>query len=206
MKTSSASTPILIGSKTSPYVRRLLLLLKADSKAVYEFKAINYLENPDDAAYLKNISPINKIPVLVDGENKVFESRVIAAYLAGKFNWSSLSLEQENMLSMIDAANDVAVNFFLMRKGGFDIETPGWYIDRQRERVRVILDNVEAWAKKQDATKPADWNYVTMSLFSYISWANFRKMADFSKHPGLIDFDGRFGNKTGVSETAIPGQ
>ncbi len=194
----------LVGSVRSPYTRRVRLLLYAHPGTEIEFKAINYLEIPADEAYLKSVSPINKIPVLLSSEGTIFESRVIASYLTKKHYWEPLSLEQENILSMIDAANDVAVNLFLMKRSGFDVDTRNWYIDRQHERVRTCLDNLEKWVVKQSETNPAHWNYVTMSLLSYVDWAVFRKMADFSKHPGLTDFVSRFKSKPGVSETAIP--
>lgn len=199
------TTPLLIGSKTSPYSRRLRLLLHGRT---YEFKAINYLENPDDAAFLKQFTPINKIPVLVDGETKIFESRVIANYLMKKYHdlkttpWLSLSIEDENVLSMVDAANDVAVNFFLLRRGGLDLETKNWYVERQKERVPALFDQLEPWAKSRNENDPTHWNYVAMSLFSYVDWALFRNMADFSSHGGLTNFVERFSKHPGITETS----
>lgn len=52
----------LIGSKRSPFTRRLRMLVLKHPECGVEFKAINYLEVPEDAAYLRSISPINKIP------------------------------------------------------------------------------------------------------------------------------------------------
>ncbi len=139
----------LAGSARSPYTRRLRLLLHAHPGTEIEFKAINYLENPADAEYLKSVSPITKIPILMSSEGTIFESRVIANYWAKKLN-------------------------------------------------------LDKWIVNQSETNPAHWNYVTMSLLSYVDWAVFRKMTDFSKHPGLTDFVTRFNTKPGVSETAIP--
>lgn len=181
---------------------RLLLHGRVD----FEFKVINYLEVPQDAAYLKSISPINKLPVLIDGENTIFESRVIANYLGDKFLWTPPTIEEENMLSMIDAASDVAVNLFLLRRGGMDVslnsESGNWYVERQKERVPLIFDHVEPWAKTRDEKNSDHWNYVTMSLLSYVDWAMYREMADFAAHPGLPDFVRRFSSKPGVSETS----
>lgn len=91
-----------------------------------------------------------------------------------------------------------------MNKSGINVQTSNYYLDRNRDRVVDVFNNIEPWAKKQNEKNPDDWNYVTMSLFSYVDWAVFRKMADFSKHPGLTDFVARFQNLPGVSETAIP--
>jgi glutathione S-transferase len=195
----------LIGSRRSPYTRRLLLLIKQHPETDITFRAINYLEVPADEAFLKSITPINKIPILIEGDLKIFESRVIANYLAKKHGWPALTVDEENLLSLVDAANDVAVNLFLMRRSGFDIAKPGnWYIERNNERVRGILEILENRVKSFSESDPKDWNYVTMSLLSYVDWANYREMADFSKFPALKDFVVRFKDKPGVAETAIP--
>lgn len=190
----------LVGSKTSPYTRRLRMLLH--DHAPFEFKAINYLEVPADAEFLKQATPINKLPILIDGSNTIYESRIIAGYLISKFAWTKLTIEDENILSMNDAANDVGVNLFLLRKGGMDITQSSWYIDRQKERLPAIFTELEKWAKARDEKNPAHWNYVAMSVYSYVDWAEYRQMADFSNHPGLLDFVKRFANLPGVAETS----
>ena len=88
----------LIGSTTSPYVRKLRLCFH--DKINYEFKSINYLEI-NDANYLKSINPINKIPILIDNEETIFDSRVIFNHLTKKYSWTKLSLKEENILSAI---------------------------------------------------------------------------------------------------------
>lgn len=190
----------IVGSKTSPYVRRFRLLLQG--RPSIEFKMIDYLNKPEDAAYLKSISPINKLPVLLDGDDKVFESRVIAGHLIKKLALSPLSLDEENRLSMVDAANDVCVNLFMLRRGGLDLGGGNWYVERQKERLVDTLAELEAWAKTRDEKNPAHWNYVTMSLFSFVDWAMFREMADFSKSPALVNFVERFSSKPGIQETS----
>lgn len=191
---------VIVGSKTSPYVRRFRILLQGQPSIT--FKMIDYLNKPEDAAYLKSISPINKLPVLLEGENKVFESRVIANHLIKKLSLSPLSLAEENQLSMVDAANDVCVNLFMLRRGGLDLAGGNWYVERQKERLATTLQELEAWASTRDEKNPAHWNYVTMSLYSFVDWAMFREMADFSSTPALVEFVTRFGSKPGVQETS----
>jgi glutathione S-transferase len=194
------SSILLIGSKTSPYVRRFRIWLAERVK--FDFKIVDYLNVPEDAAYLKSISPINKIPVLIDDGKKIFESRVIANYLMRKYDWEPLTFEEENILSMSDAATDVTVNLFLLKRGGIDLEAGNWYIERQKDRLPGIFNELEPWAKTRDAEDPAHWNYATASLLSYVEWAAFRGMADFSSHPGLGDFVKRFSKKPMVAETS----
>lgn len=98
----------LIGSYTSPYVRKLRLLLHGDNNVV--FKSVNYLEEEGNK-YLKSINPFNQLPMLLDGDQPVYDSRIIYNYLAKKKNLSPLTISEENTLSpsMVFAAG---VNLF----------------------------------------------------------------------------------------------
>lgn len=190
---------VLIGSLTSPYVRKMRLLL-FEMKTV-EFKAINYLDKAD-SDYLKSINPINQIPVFVDGDQTIFDSRVIYNYLTKKNNWKPLSIEDENRLSAIDAAMDSSVNLFSLRRGGLDLNGGNTYVERQKERVPLILNYLTPWVRE---LKPeSDWNFVTMSLFSYLYWGGFREIIDLNPHPEMQQFLERFKNCPGVKETDIP--
>ena len=68
----------LIGSLTSPYVRKVRVVL-AEKKIDYEF-VIDSPWTPE--SNVPNINPLGKIPVLeLDDETILFDSRVISEYL-----------------------------------------------------------------------------------------------------------------------------
>lgn len=190
---------ILIGSLTSPYVRKMRILLH--SLAPYELKSINYLEK-NDSDYLKSINPINQIPVLLDNDVKIFDSRVIYNYLAKKHKLNPLSIDEENILSAIDAALDTSINLFSLRRGGLDLNGGNSYIERQQERIPLILNYLTPWIKSQDEKNPAHWNFLTMSFYAYLYWGEFRAILDLSSYPDLKNFLERFKNAPGVAETA----
>ena len=189
----------LIGSLTSPYVRKLRLLL--NNLAPYELKCINYLE-ANDSEYLKKINPINKIPILIDNEKTIYDSRVIYNYLAKKHDLKPLSYEEENILSAIDAALDTSINLFSLRRGGMDLNGGNSYIERQKERVTLILNYLTPWAQKLDPKQPSDWNYLSMSLYSYLFWGTFREILDLSQHTSLKEFLLKFSDAPGVADSA----
>ncbi|MGZ3787411.1 MAG: glutathione S-transferase family protein [Bacteriovorax sp.] len=192
----------LIGSFTSPYVRKIRLLLF--NLGTYEFKSINYLEQKD-GEYLKSINPINQIPILLDGETKIFDSRVIYNYLAKKHHLKPLTIEEENILSAIDAGLDTSINLFSLRRGGLDIETcKNAYIDRQKERVPLIFNYLIPWVGHLDPKNPDHWNFLTMSLYSYLYWLGYRNVQDMSAYPELQLFLEKFKNAPGVLETTPP--
>jgi len=188
----------LIGSLTSPYVRKLRLLL--NNLASYELKCINYLE-ANDSEYLKNINPINKIPILLDGDKTIYDSRVIYNYLAKKHDLKPFSIEEENILSAIDAALDTSINLFSLRRGGMDLNGGNAYIERQKERIPLLLNYLTPWAEKLDPKNSNDWNYLSMSLYSYLYWGTFREILDLSQHDSLKQFLAKFKDLPGVFET-----
>lgn len=191
----------LIGSFTSPYVRKIRLLLF--NLGTYEFKSINYLEKKD-SDYLKSINPINQIPILLDGDTKIFDSRVIYNYLAKKHHLKTLSIEEENILSAIDAAMDTSINLFSLRRGGLDLNVENHFIERQKERIPLILNFLSPWVNKLNAKNPEDWNFLTMSLYSYLYWGIYREVLDLSHFPEHKHFLEQFKNAPGVHETTPP--
>jgi glutathione S-transferase len=190
----------LIGSTTSPYVRKLRIFLKANNLA-HDFKAINYLE-ANDSQYLKSINPINKIPILLIDRNPLYDSRVIFNYLTKTHSIPVLSLEEENILSAIDGAMDTSINLFSLRRGGLDLNSGNAYIERQKERVDLILNYLNPWVQKQ--VQNPNWNFVTMSMFSYLFWGNFREILDLKKYPDMQQFIKKYQLEIGVNETDIP--
>lgn len=170
---------VLYGSKTSPYVRRLRMYLHEQP---YQFKEINYLD-PAQNEQLKKINPIMKIPVLVHGNQVVFESRVIQRYLAPLLEDRAFSFDEENILSMMDGALDSLINLFLIKRSGVDINNPSYfYFERQRERVGLICDELTKYLAQGQFF---EWNYLTQSLYSFLDWASFREFLDLNKYPDL---------------------
>jgi glutathione S-transferase len=185
----------LIGSTTSPYVRKLRLCFH--DKINYEFKSINYLEI-NDVNYLKSINPINKIPILIDNEETIFDSRVIFNHLTKKYSWTKLSLKEENILSAIDGLMDTTINLFLLKRGGLDLDAPNNYVSRQLERIPLIMEFLSPWASTMN-----DWNFLSMSLYSFLDWASFRGVLNLDKYPEMKIFLTRFEKAPGVELTKI---
>ena len=190
----------LIGSYTSPYVSKLRLFLHGETNVT--FRAVNYLEEEGNK-YLKEINPFNQIPMLLDGDRPVYDSRIIFNYLAKKKGLAPLSTEEENILSAIDTILSTGVNLFSLRKGGVNIEDrSNYFLVRQKERIPSLLKMLTPWANLQKPEK--DWNFLTMSMFSMLYWLEFRDVYKVSSHPEMVDFLERFKNCPGVAETDIP--
>jgi glutathione S-transferase len=194
----------LVGSRKSPFTRasRLFLL---NSQIDHKFHAINYIENKDDAKYLEKLSPVNKIPVLIDGNQKIFDSRVIFNYLNQKHKLPILSTDQENILTTLLSCLDSSANLLLLKMGGLDFDDSNWYLQRQRARIPLALASIESWVEKLKFQNPVDWNYLTMTLFSYLDWAQFRQLIDVNEFPNFNYFFQDFKAAKGLSETDFRG-
>ena len=85
-----------------------------------------------------------------------------------------------------------------------DINGPGFFLTRQRERIPNTLEFVTPWAKDLKPENPEDWNYVSMSLYSFLYWGERRTgLFKVQDYPELAKFMELFKNAPGVAETTF---
>lgn len=189
---------ILYGSRTSPFVRRIRMLLE---HVPYEFKEMNIFET-QDAELLNRINPVNQIPVLQDGEEHIiWDSRLIFQYLNQLHRFQNFAWEDENLLTAIDGAMNAGVSLLLMKRSGFDIQSEALYIQRQRERIESILNYLKPYLT---STSFENWNFHTMSLYSFLDWAQFREIISLKQRPECLTFLTTHAERPIVQKTAIP--
>jgi glutathione S-transferase len=190
----------LIGSIRSPFVRICRMLMESNG-IPFVFRVLNIADDAKAAAELAKESPINRVPVLLDGNQKIFDSRVIANFLIKRHGLAALTLDEENLVSAIYSCLDTGVTLFLMRKDGFDMNDPGFFLSRQRARIPANLAYLTPFAEKLDPKR--DWNYVSMSLYSFLFWANARELIRLTDYPKLVAFMERFKDAPGVQSTGF---
>jgi glutathione S-transferase len=188
-------TLTLLGSASSPYVRRLRLYLQ---DFPHEFQAINIFD-PQDDARLTAISPIKRIPLLLTDGNPLFESRVIFHYLQTKFGKHSLTLDEENLVSAIDAIQDQLIQQYLMKRFGHPVDMSNGYFRRAETRKKEILAFLDTAVKRDGFLR---WDYPAMSLYSLVDWASFREMLSREEIPAsLFKFLKDYAGQGGVAAT-----
>lgn len=187
----------LYGSTTSPYVRRLRILL-VDSP--YELESVSLFG--EDREKVKEVNPTLKIPMLDDTSNPdvpvLFDSGLIFRYLVETYDFQALSFTEQNWLTVIDACSDSLINIMLMRRSGIDTDKDKMYFNIQRERQKVTFDLLEAEVEKGTFDT---WNYLSISLLVLIEWAKFRDLYDFSDLPAINNFVEKNQQQRGVVET-----
>ena len=133
----------LIGSLTSPYVRKVRVVL-AEKKIDYEF-AVDSPWTPE--TQVGNVNPLGKIPVLVLDDNTVlFDSRVIVEYLDNVAPNNKLMpganrerTEVKRWEALADGVCDAAALTFLERKRPVAQQSADW-IQRQEEKINRSLE------------------------------------------------------------------
>lgn len=183
----------LYGSTTSPYVRRLRLLL-ADTEHEFVLQQIT----GEDREKLRKLNPTMKVPMLVDGDLCLFDSRVIYRYIAEQQGLASLSWHQENLMTLVDAANDSLVQRFILGRSGVAPDSDLMYIGMQNERIGLCLQELE---KAVAAGDFGDWEYLEICLFCLLAWIEFRNLWDLQDFPNLLEFYRRHADKPEVLAT-----
>lgn len=186
----------LYGSVTSPYVRRLRILLANQD---YQFEPVNIFG--EDRQELVNINPTLKIPMFEDLDDRsvptLLDSNIIYEYISEKLGMAELSWAQKNDLALINSCNDCLVNMMILTRSKVDVSEDKLYFNIQRERCVNTFDYFEA--KLKDSS--FDWNYVAISLIVLIEWAQFRNLFDFSGYPNLLNFVAESQSRAGVKQT-----
>ena len=132
----------LIGSLTSPYVRKIRIVL-AEKKIDYDF----VLDSPwVEGNQVATLNPLGKVPVLVlDDESTLYDSRVIAEYLDTVAPNNRLipasgreRINVKRWEALADGVLDAAVAAFLEARRPDGERSPSW-IERQRGKTALAL-------------------------------------------------------------------
>jgi glutathione S-transferase len=133
----------LIGSHTSPYVRKVRIVL-AEKKIEYDF----VIDSPwAEGSKVPDINPLGKVPVLVlDDETPLFDSRVIVEYIDNVTPNNKLfpapnreRTEVKRWEALADGLCDAAVAALLEGKRPDNERSAGW-IERQHAKIGRSLE------------------------------------------------------------------
>ncbi len=200
----------LIGSLTSPYVRKARIVL-AEKRIGYDFD-VDVPWNAD--SHVSNHNPLGKIPVLImDDGTTLFDSRVIVEYLDSVNPVSRLIPEPNRRRIMVkrwealaDGICDAAAAIFLERKRHAVEQSPEWIL-RQQKKVALGL---EAAAKELGDKKWCDGNVYTLAdialgcTLGYLSF-RFPEIEWRNTSPNLAELSDKLEKRTPFIETVPKG-
>jgi glutathione S-transferase len=200
----------LIGSLTSPYVRKARIVL-AEKRIGYDFD-VDVPWNAD--SHVSNHNPLGKIPVLImDDGTTLFDSRVIVEYLDSVNPVSRLIPEPNRRRIMVkrwealaDGICDAAAAIFLERKRHAVEQSSEWIL-RQQKKVALGL---EAAAKELGDKKWCDGNVYTLGdialgcTLGYLSF-RFPEIEWRNTSPNLAELSDKLEKRTPFIETVPKG-
>jgi glutathione S-transferase len=188
---------ILYGSLPSPFVRRIRILME---NLPFELREMNIYEG-QGAVDLNKINPVNQIPVLVDEDKTIWDSRQIFYYLNQKHQLQQMDWKAENLLTAIDGAMNAAVALLLMKRSGINVEEPFMYVQRQKERIDSVLDYLKPFVA---GSGKKVWNFQVNSLYCFLDWAQYRNIISLQARPECQQFMDSHSQRPLILQTAIP--
>lgn len=187
----------LYGSLTSPFVRRLRMLME---NIPHEFKEMDIFQGPD-IELLKQINPINQVPVLKDNDITIWDSRQIFQYLNKKHNFQKMDWKDENILTAIEGAMAAGISLILMKRSGINIDEPLMYVQRHKERTEAIFDYLTPLLNEAPLNS---WSFHAMSLYALLDWGTFRHMFTLEHRPEMKEFMAKHAHHSIVRLTDLP--
>lgn len=188
---------ILYGSKTSPFVRRVRMIL---DNIPYELQELNPYEG-EDAIHLNKINPINQIPVFTHNEITLWDSRQIFNYLNNIHQFQKMQWQDENLLTAIEGMMNAGIALMQLKRSGISLDSDYMFVKRSKERIESILEYLKPFMAGEGLTT---WNFHSMSIYSFIEWAVFREIISIENRPVCQKFIQSHQSRPVVGFTQIP--
>ena len=200
----------LVGSLTSPYVRKVRVLL-AEKQLAHDF-----LEESawNAGTTVPKYNPLNKVPALVlDDGHSIYDSVVITEYLDGLPGRRFLPAggpERAVARSHEALGNgimDAGITIFLERKREAARQDPAW-IARQASKVNAGIDALAQALGGKPFLGGADMALGDIACGCALLWLDFRLKADFdwrARHPALAAWAGRLEARPSFAATVPRG-
>lgn len=181
----------LIGSLTSPYVRKVRIVL-AEKKIDYQFELEN-VWSPENK--VQQINPLGKVPVLLmDDGGAVFDSRVIVEYLDTLTPVGKLlppngrpRLEVKCWEALADGVLDAAVLIQLENTQRQEAQRSEKWLDRQRVKISKGLAAMSEGLKEAPFCVGTSLTLADIAVGCALGYLDFRQPAINwrNEHPNL---------------------
>ena len=198
----------LYGSLTSPYVRKLRILLREKGVACEFVQADAWAADSP----VPRLNPLGKVPVLErDDGSALYDSPVIIEYLdslkapallapAGEERWAMLRLQ-----ALADGILDATVTRLLESRRPPPQQSPE-NIKRQEEKIARALAFADGIPKGETYLMQNRFSIADLCLGVALEYVDFRYPHDWrGKHPRLALWLAGIGTRPAFAETIPPG-
>jgi glutathione S-transferase len=200
----------LIGSLTSPYVRKVRVLL-LEKQLPFEF----VVDSPwESSTHVPDFNPLGKVPALVtdDGET-LFDSNILSEYIelsseetpqflpADRF----AALRVHQLVMLADGICDAGVSIFLESRRPAEKQHAEW-VDRQRGKIARGLDALERRAGSTPWLGGPNMNLADIAAGCMLLWLDLR-LNDLNwrdGHPALSSLVEKLAARPSFQQTTPP--
>ena len=202
----------LIGSLTSPYVRKVRIVM-AEKKLDFQFQ----IEDVWSGNEVSKSNPLGKVPCLVmDGGEAVFDSRVIVEYLdtlspVGKLlpDRSRERIEVRTWEALCDGLLDAAILVRLEQTWSGRSEaqrSPAW-IERQMDKVNASLQAISQGHGSRAWCAGMHFSLADIAVGCALGYMDFRfPQIDWrGAHPSLVPLYEKLAARHSFVDTMPPG-
>lgn len=202
----------LYHSDFSPYARRVLIVL-AEKGLTCEREKHRFAR---EFAELRELNPCLLLPVLVDGDTRLWGSNLIIEYLLASYPAAPPSSpfppfvatmtrldhhwRDAKVLATIETMTDSIMNLRQMKMSSLEPHEVA-YLQRQRDRIESTLD----WLEKQatsDGFAPGYFSIMDLNLICALGNVDIHKSFEWRGRPTLEAVVGRYQERPSVAATA----
>ena len=162
--------------------------------------------------------PSMRVPSIQDGDQIIFESNAIVAYLLQKYPLAEPGVAQPPLatsmvrnddhqwrdtmvLTTIETMLNSAINITFMKRSGVDIDDVS-YLRRERERCHSCLDWLEAHATP-DGFIPGVFSIADLNLVCALQWFDDRDVLDWWGRRKLETIVARYQKRPSVTNNPL---
>ncbi|WP_213991273.1 glutathione S-transferase [Sodalis sp. dw_96] len=199
----------LIGSYTSPFVRKISVILLEKGLPFQLITASPWEEDPRVIA----VNPLGKVPVLITGHGEpIFDSPIIAEYLELLCAEPALlpadrlqALRVRQLEALADGVTDAAMAIVRECQRQADRQNEG-FILCQREKIRRGLTALELSAREGKWLNTPSLSLADIAVACSLGFINFRRVMPnwCVDRPVLVEMAGRVLARKSFARTAPP--
>jgi len=199
----------LVGSKTSPYVRKVRVILAEKSLPCEFIEESAWSADTTVPRY----NPLNKVPALVmdDGES-IYDSRVICEYLDALASAGLLPAAPAERArvrrdeALGDGIADAGITIFLERKREASRQDPAW-IARQLDKVNGGFTTLAKSIGSKPYLGGAQMNMADIACACALFWSEFRmpELGVRAAHPAIKAWAERMEARPSFASSRPPG-
>jgi glutathione S-transferase len=202
----------LIGSLASPYTR-IIRVLCAELNLPYEFEVTSPFGKltSDQQDTIRNHNPLLRVPILIDGDLEIFESRIIATYLLTKSRQQAhlrinapLTIHEENILSTIYGALDAGITQFMFQKSDSELNPDKGYFIQLKNRINSSLQWIDKAIAEKDGEFGKFLGFPEIVLMCCLEWFEKRAIVDWHPFVGITAVHAQFKESVSLVSTRIP--